>query len=244
VNSGIFKANATFFLLGSSLQVATSTAATIETLKSKVGNDAFDEFCLIHDLCPICYHDLLEEEDEKVCHACGFSTFKVVFEQEIPFGETRTPTNLLADGKNLGGTLQEKGAFCTVGNGTGSFKDMPIRMRELALNKVESPKILTLLRMGRLRSQQFGLTKNHIFSNDFAKDLRELGFYLICTNKKVCQEYVDAVFLRYLRNNAHAIKYVEAEQTLNVDPIVRERAEAILDWWKEASRKHKEDVKT
>ena len=208
----------------------------IESLRRKAGN-AFDEFCLEYDLCPLCCRDLLEYEDEKVCQNCGFTTARIVFEAEIPFGETRTPTNLLANGKNLGGTLQEKGAFCAVGNGTGTFEDMPIRMRELALSKVESPKILALLRMGRLRSQEFGLTKNHIFSNDFAKDLRELGFWLICSNKKATQEYVDVVLLRYLRDNVPPVKYVEAEKKLNIDPVMRGNVEAILDWWTKVKKR-------
>ena len=211
----------------------------IETLRRKTGNAAFDEFCLTYDLCPLCCSDLYEDEEEKVCHKCGFTSPKIVFQEEIPFGETRTPTNLLANGKNLGGTLQEKGAFCTLGNGTGSFEDMPIRMRELALSKVEDPKILALLRMGRLRSQEFGLTKNHIFSNDFARDLRELGVWIICMKRKVSQEYVDAVFLRYLQKNVAPAHYAEIETKLNVDPIVRANVEDILDWWKDSRIKRR-----
>ena len=79
---------------------------SIEILKSRLGKE-FEHFLIEHNLCPECLSELTVKDGEKVCKKCGLVCDYVPnLEDRIPYNQTRTPTNLLAYGKNLGGTMR------------------------------------------------------------------------------------------------------------------------------------------
>ena len=147
----------------------------------------FEDFLIEHDLCPICLGDLWLIPDEgKVCRKCGFQPMSHVFGLEIPFDEVRVPTNELAFGRNLGGSLQAVGRFFVIAHGANGNKDAPIRSIHLRtlVETHEHPKIKRMLSCASQLAHKFDFDNNQKamtidFSNYLGKLIRRIGNFIV-----------------------------------------------------------------
>lgn len=191
---------------------------SIEILKKRLGK-AFEEFLVEYDICPECLGDLIVRDGEKVCRKCGLAYTCVNVENRIPFTETRTPTNLLAYGKNLGGTIRLKGIWCLLADQHDN-RHLPLRAKfvNIMAQTVDHPKIAKMLEIGsRLCEQVWTIPTgtgypavvffgNHRdpeavkFSNLLGRIIRLVGAYVVLANTKFStQKITKACFVLALQ---------------------------------------------
>ena len=177
---------------------------SIEVLRSRLGKE-FERFLIEHNLCPECLNELTIKDGEKVCRQCGLVCDYVPnLEERIPYNQTRTPTNLLAYGKNLGGTIQTKGIWRLLADNKDN-RHLPIRARMLSslANQTEHPKITKMLRIGsQLCDTAFKIGNVTVyfgkrndpkcvkFSNLLGRIIRIVGAYVILANTKLSIEKI------------------------------------------------------
>jgi hypothetical protein len=212
-----------------------------EQLLHKINSDkrlrsAFELFLVEQlDWCPFCFKDLqvmrTNDGPIRVCVNCGFEPDSTHNSKDIPFGETKCPPNEMAFNRAMGGTLGDKGMFRVLADGRNGVKDLPIRALHIKTisEHFEPPKIRTMLRLGRMRSHQWGFD-NHkdfqsiIFSNYFAKMLKHTGKLLVedRTNFPITK-VVDACFVLCLKEIRGGKAFEDAVEQLKVDSAILEK---------------------
>jgi hypothetical protein len=208
---------------------------------------AFSDFLVKHNLCPECLGPLDVRDNELVCMQCGVVLNRYNLSNMVVFGHENTPVNNLAFGKGQGDTLQLKGLWCVLAKSSkASFKcpkcgaelnDLPLRAQQISIitSKWEHPKILSLLRFGRSRCEEWGFgdkksSKGILFSNYFGRILRKVGAYLIIANVRFSMcKIADACFVLCIRDLVGEQKYREAVQKLNVDSELLREMEAVYE---------------
>lgn len=188
---------------------------------------ALSRFLVESNFCPICIEKgeishLQTRMGETICIKCGYVAENISYDQHIPYGQTRTPTNQLAFGRGQGNTLGRKGLFYVLAHGIGQ-KDLPLRAKQIGIitQKLDHPKITTMLRLGRKRCHEWGFDdhkqpKNILFSNYLGRMLRKIGADIILTGTQTrLGELVDACFVLSLKAT-EANSYQAAMDKLHV----------------------------
>jgi hypothetical protein len=202
-------------------------ACAREQLLQKINiktNGRFIDFCTENFLCPECFSDLQERDEELVCTTCGFVVNSLNPEASIPFDEPKTPVNALAFGHGEGGTLGMRGTFCVLARANGVV-DLPIRARHISIItlKVDNPKIMSMLRHGRVLAHEWGFDehgklKSIIFSNSMGRLIRKVGAYIVLSEWHIpLKQVVNACFALCLKRLLGEKTFQEAVQKLKVD---------------------------
>ena len=193
---------------------------SIQVLRERLGEN-FTSFLIENDICPECLGNLTVKDSEKVCVKCGLVCGRV-FQARIPFNETRTPTNLLAFGKNLGGTIQTKGIWALLANEKNN-KHLPLRARFLSImaHTTDHPKIARMLQVGsELCETRFNFNlgdytveiyfgdhtnpENIKFTNLPGKIIRRVGAYVVLANTRFgLRKIAKACFILALHQIRH-----------------------------------------
>lgn len=202
-------------------------ACARESLLQKINtktNGRFIDFCIENFLCPECFSDLQERDEELVCTTCGFVVNSLNPEVSIPFDEPKTPVNALAFGHGEGGTLGARGTFCVLAQANG-VSDLPIRAKHISTItlKVDHPKIMAMLRFGRLLAHEWGFDehgklKSIIFSNSLGRLIRKVGAYIVLSEWHVpIRKVVEGCFALTLKRLLGEKTFQDALQKLQVD---------------------------
>jgi hypothetical protein len=197
------------------------------TLLQKINNRTnghFEAFCIKHSLCPECIGDLEERDGDVVCTACGLVVSNFAVEEEIPFGELKTPEGELSDGHGLGMTLGGKGLFCVLANANG-VTDLPIRAKQISVmvRKVEHPKIMTMIRYGQLLVKNWGYAEREkwqhiIVRHSLGQLIHKVGAYIVLSEWRVnLKQVTEICFVLTLKRLFGERMFQEATQKLNVD---------------------------
>jgi len=208
---------------------------------NKLTRGDLDDFLSAHNICSMCLVEkgivsfLQNRNGEQVCPQCGYVPDTVDFDERIPVGTVMNPENQMSFGRELGGTLGRKGLFCVLAKGAG-VQDLPIRSRHITVmtTKLEHPKIMTMLRLGRQLCHDWGFD-NHkekqsiIFSNHFGNMLRTVGTWLIhrgtrCNTKKI----VNACFALSLLQIKGELSYRHAVDKFKIEAKMLEDITNIL----------------
>jgi hypothetical protein len=200
-----------------------------QTLLQKINaktNRKFEEFCIDNLLCPECLSDLEQRDEDLVCTTCGFLAPDILNpELSIPFEEPKTPGSELSTGHGMGGTLGRTGMFYVIGHGPNGFTDAPIRAKHIGtiINTVEHPKIMTMIRHGKLLCQNWELDEhynlNHvIIRNSLGRMIHKVGAYIILSQWHISlKKIVDACFALTLKKMLGEKAFVDVVQKLKVD---------------------------
>jgi len=206
----------------------------IETLQVETRGE-FEQLCVKWRMCPACLSRLVNKDVDLVCSGCGVVVNRepVLFTEKNLFADDHAPVNDMCIGKNLGGSLQTKGQFYVLAHGSNSLHDLPIRARQIRIisETVDHPKIMALLRYGRLLCHQWGFddhkrTSSIIFSNYLARLLRRIGAYIALTGLRMPLSGVADVCLLLTLKKLVPEKYPDALEKLNI-------GEDVSNWFEE-----------
>lgn len=206
----------------------------------------FTHFLLKHNICPECLGFIVESDSESVCSSCGRVVETASFSRVIPFGQERTTENNLAFGNGRGGSIQEKGLFCLLAKASKNvFKcpkcgveinDLPLRAQQIKIlaQRFEHPKILSLLKFGRILTLNwFGTKKSPksiLFSNFYGRVLRKVGAYYIIANVKTSLKMLaTACFVLCLRDVVGESAYELAKEKFGVDESMLKEASVLYE---------------
>jgi hypothetical protein len=142
----------------------------------------------------------------------------------IPLGEFRSPVNSLGVGRNLGGTLGDKGMFCVLAKANGVL-DLPIRAMHIRtmVRTVEHPKIIRMLSLGQIRANEWGFDdhskmRSILFSNYLGDSLRRVGGFIVYSGLQMqLTKVVDCVFALCMKDQCGEDQFALAVQELGVD---------------------------
>lgn len=124
---------------------------------------------------------------------CGF-VIDDEANRDPPFwvGDDHNPTNQLAFGRGLGGTLGLKGTWQVLAHGPRGNEDLPIRARQIRIitERTEHPVIERMLKVGSQLCELYGFgdhqdRKSVQFSDMLGRIIRTVGAYLILYNRRV-----------------------------------------------------------
>ena len=190
----------------------------------------FDLFLLSHNLCPSCLSDLEAQKGVRYCEKCGFCHEPLCSSNSIPLGEFRSPVHSLSAGRNLGGTLGEKGMFFVLARGANGVKDLPLRMTHVRtiVRTVEHPKLLRMISIGQALTNEWGFSnhsdqKSIMFSNYFGNALRRVGGFITCSGLPVqLTRIVRCVFALCLRDLVGEAEFQKAVEQYQLEPSTLE----------------------
>ncbi len=203
---------------------------------------SFETFCLEDNICPECaqkgeLNELTKKDGETVCPTCGVVWKNEQFSNRIPFGFSNKPVNLLAEGKGLGGTLQERGMFCVLATQSPTgIQDLPIRAMHTRTitSKHEHPRLANLLKFGNRRCKEFGIPdyatkpKDILIKNVFGEMLRTVGGYYVARGLRINTQVIgDGCFVLTLKTVLGESDFKKAKQDLALCDTVIDQIELL-----------------
>jgi hypothetical protein len=202
---------------------------------NKLTRGNLEELLVTHGICPLCAENgnlsfLTTRQNETVCTLCGYVPPQYNHVCEVPFGFAGSPMNLLSPGKGLGGTLQEKGTFCVLAH-SDAYRDnaehlpMSAKFIRILTSKLEHPKIMTLMKLGRQRCAEMGFSEHDKrfigFRNQYGAIVRKVGKSLVIANVRVnMRKVADACLALSFKKSQGETAYIDACARLNVDANV------------------------
>lgn len=205
---------------------------------------SFETFCLEDNICPECaekgeLNELTRKDGETVCTVCGVVWKNEQFSSRIPFGFSNKPVNLLAEGKGLGGTLQERGMFCVLATQSPTgIQDLPIRAMHTRTitSKHEHPRLATLLKFGNRRCKEFGIPdyatkpKDILIKNVFGEMLRTVGGYYVVKGLRVNTRMIgDGCFALAIKTVLGESEFEKAKRDLCLEDIVIKQIQLLYE---------------
>lgn len=202
---------------------------------NSLSHSEFERLCLADNICPECAEDdrlceLKRKDGETVCPICGVVWKNEQFSNIIPFGDATKPVNLLAEGKGLGGTLQERGLFCLLAKQSATgIQDLPIRARHTMIitSKHEHPRLASLLKFGNRRCKEYGLAdhatkpKDFLIKNMYGEMLRTIGSYYVVRGLRFdTQMIADGCFALTVKAILGQSDFEETKQHLHLQEAV------------------------